>query len=104
MHTLIDQNIETIQSICRAYHIKELYLFGSMARVEEGPVGDIDFPVVFDKTVGSAVQEMKHRLNLQNESGKLLNRNIDLVQPETLQNRYLGYFINKEKELVYAKA
>jgi predicted nucleotidyltransferase len=95
MNNLIAQHIHTIHSICKTHHIKELYLFGNQARGDDKPSSDVDFLVVFDKKAGTASQEFEHWLTVQQEPKQLLKRDIDLIMSETLQNKYLNYFINK---------
>ena len=106
MTNLIKNNIDKIADACEKYNVKSLYLFGSAARGNDfTEKSDIDLlvnfkelPVVSDEDVFRKVTNYE---SLFSTLESILNRKIDLVQEGNIRNRFLRYFINKEKKLLY---
>jgi len=106
MVSVIENNIGLIAAVCRKRNVKALYLFGSAARATDFTENsDLDFLVEFnykDKTDDNNLFErVENADTLKAELMKITNRDIDLVQERNIENKFLKYFINKEKKLVY---
>jgi predicted nucleotidyltransferase len=73
---------EALAQVCRCYGIKELSLFGSVARGEMGPDSDIDIMVEFlpDTSIGMIQFEL-----LAEELTRLAGRKVDLVSKRGLK-------------------
>lgn len=69
-----------IAELCRRYGVRELAVFGSVARGEDRPDSDVDLLYVRepDNMLGLAF------LDLQDELAKLLGRDVDLVPRDHL--------------------
>ena len=92
--------------VCKKHDVESLYLFGSAARETDfTPNSDVDFLVNFKELSSSSDEDIFRKVtNYENFSTALesiLNRKIDLLQEGNIRNRFLRYFINKEKELLY---
>ena len=70
------------QDEIRAFGVRSLSLFGSVARDEAGPESDIDLLVEFDRPTG-----LFGLIRLQHFLSELLGRPIDLVTPDGLSDR-----------------
>ncbi len=46
-------------------------------------------------------ERVKNTDLLKEKLKTIINREIDLIQEKNIRNKYLKYFINKEKELIY---
>ncbi len=94
-----NQYIQQIRKLCRKHNVEKLYLFGSATNDNFSPESDIDFLVKFKKFDVSKYFEnyMAFKESLKN----LYNREIDLVEEQTLKNPVLIKSINKNKELIY---
>jgi predicted nucleotidyltransferase len=96
---LINQNKEVIQKLCETHNVDKLYLFGSATTTKFNEKSDIDFLVKFKsfdlKLYFSNYTDFKEKLK------NLLQREIDLVEEQTLKNPYLISSIDKNKELIY---
>jgi predicted nucleotidyltransferase len=103
---IVQANFLLIIDACKMYHVKSLYLFGSALRaIDFGEKSDIDFLVEFNyadptnnENVFEGVENLQaFELALKN----ITERKIDLIQEIYIRNKYLKYFINKEKKLIY---
>lgn len=103
MHPLIENNKEAIAALCRKYGVKELYAFGSVVRDDFGPDSDVDFQVRYPEQK-SATDQFDIYIALKNDLEALLQREVDLVELDTIRNKYLRFFINQEKKALYAEA
>jgi len=106
MTSLIKNNIDKIVDACKKHNVASLYLFGSAARESDFTSNsDIDFLVNFKGSPLLSNEEIfKKVANYEKFSIALetiLNRKIDLLQEGNIRNRFLKYFINKEKRLLY---
>lgn len=98
---IVDQNIESIKSICSQHYVDTLYLFGSHARGEQNSPSDIDLMVNFK--VVPKKQYFENFLSLKNQLESLLKKPVDLLEAQTLKNPVLLRTINKDKLLVYGR-
>lgn len=106
MISLIKNNADKIIEACKKHHVKSLYLFGSAARETDfNEKSDIDFlvnfeplPLITDEDVFRKVSNVEE---LSNNLESITKRKIDLIQEGNIRNRFLRYFINKEKKLLY---
>jgi len=96
---VIDQNIQNLQKLCNQHHVDTMYLFGSAVKDALGAESDIDFLVKFKPI--DLVGYFDNYINFKQSLKKLLGREIDLVEEQTLKNPILINSINKNKELIY---
>jgi uncharacterized protein len=78
--------------------VLKAYLFGSYVRGEANEQSDVDILIELDssQSIGLAFVEMQ--LDLQD----MLSRKVDLVSERGL-SKFVKPFIEKEKELIYAR-
>jgi uncharacterized protein len=78
--------------------VLKAYLFGSYVRGEANEQSDVDILIELDysQSIGLAFVEMQ--LDLRN----MLSRKVDLVSERGL-SKFIKPFIEKEKELIYAR-
>ena len=96
---LVQNHIEKIKNLCIAYNVERMYLFGSALRNDFRPESDIDFLVKF-KIINLA-DYLENYLDFKEQLKKLLGREVDLLEEQTLKNPILINSINKNKELIY---
>ncbi|MBA0883673.1 nucleotidyltransferase family protein [Flavobacterium undicola] len=96
---IVNQNIEDLKRLCTMYNVEKMYLFGSALNSNFNKKSDIDFLVKFKSIELSSYFDnyMAFKENLE----KLLGREVDLVEEQTLRNPILINSINKSKELIY---
>lgn len=95
----IKQHIKKIEILCETHQVEKLYLFGSATNDSFNNTSDIDFLVKF-KTFDLKDYFINY-LDLKEQLKNLFEREIDLVEEQTLKNPYLINSINKNKSLIY---
>jgi predicted nucleotidyltransferase len=95
----MSNHIEKVKQICSAYNVDTMYLFGSALNSNFNPDSDIDFLVKF-KPIDLALY-FDNYMNFKESLKKLLGREIDVLEEQTLKNPILINSINRSKELIY---
>jgi len=98
MH-LINQNKEIIKNLCETHNVDKLYLFGSAITTKFNEESDIDFLVKF-KPFDLKLYFVNY-IDFKSKLKNLLQREIDLLEEQTLKNPYLISAIEENKELIY---
>jgi predicted nucleotidyltransferase len=75
--TLLGQQKQNLKE----HHVKALFLFGSVARGEDGPQSDVDILVEFEKDARVGLFEL---VKLQRTLSNIIGRPVDLSTPESL--------------------
>lgn len=89
-----------LAALCRKYHIRKLSLFGSAARNELTPEGDVDLLVEFPPQSGVSLLDIPA---LQEELSALFGgRKIDVAASEILDNPFRRKMIMPELRTLYA--
>lgn len=105
MVELIKQNLSEIRKACEEHNVALLQLFGSAARVDDfTEKSDVVFLVKFhpqEEQIRSGFRRLEIRRLLKEKRQAIVNRKVDLVEEEAVHNKYLRYFINKDKVLLY---
>lgn len=73
--------------ILHGFHVKALYLFGSIVRGEEKQTSDIDLLVEFEDDAKIGLFEFSR---LQRTLSEMLGRKVDLATPEALHKAMRG--------------
>lgn len=98
---LINKVIPNLREICNFYHVKKLDLFGSALKGPFRKKSDVDFLVRFTKIPLEDYFEnfINFKISLEN----LLERKVDLIEEQTLNNPHLIESINRDKIRIYGK-
>lgn len=96
---IIDNHIEKLNRLCNTHHVDKMYLFGSALNSDFSEKSDIDFLVKFKPL--DLADYFENYVNFKENLKKLLGRDIDLIEEQTLKNPILINSINKTKELIY---
>ncbi|MDX2245340.1 MAG: nucleotidyltransferase domain-containing protein [Bacteroidia bacterium] len=101
---ILAKKLTAIHLICRRYHVKYLWVFGSVLEEAFSKDSDIDFLYEFD---GAALQQGKYLPNLDGLIEGMIaifpTRKIDLVDYQSLRNPYFIRSIEATKILLYAQ-
>ena len=87
-----------LAGICERYRVRELAVFGSMARGEARPDSDVDLLVVFEEDARVTLFTL---IELQSDLSDLLKRPVDLV-PKNGLKRALRPEVLAEAKILYA--
>ncbi|MFT4152532.1 nucleotidyltransferase family protein [Parafilimonas sp.] len=109
MSPVIENNKEQIIDLCKQYHVKELYVFGSATRDDFNAESDVDLLVEFKNYPSLNSNDelyayFENMDDLSNRFSLLFKREVDLLTEKNIRNKYLKKIINDEKKLIYAEA
>jgi len=99
MIPLVQNNLKSIQHILHKHNVKRAFVFGSACTENFNDNSDIDIIVAFQKRYFD--NYVDNYLSLESELSKLLQREIDIVSEETIQNPYFIQSINQNKTPIY---
>jgi predicted nucleotidyltransferase len=100
MNSIILQNQNSLEKICRSLPVEMLYIFGSGVVGSLRNDSDLDFLVTFKSDL-SAQDYADAYFMLHKKLTALFNRKIDLVTGQSLSNPYFTESINSSKKLIY---
>ena len=86
---IIESNSEELK---RKYHIKQLGIFGSVARNEANELSDVDILVEFEKPIGLDF------VTLGDELEEILGIKVDIVTPNAFNPKMYEYI---KQDLIY---
>ncbi len=91
-------NIDNLQTIAKAHHVKRLELFGSATKANANP-NDYDFLVEFEPMEPLQHGHMYFQLleTLENS----LNKKVDLIELSALTNPYFLKAIENDRTILY---
>ncbi|MDF9831522.1 nucleotidyltransferase domain-containing protein [Parabacteroides sp. PF5-6] len=109
MEPIIVDNLERITELCREYHVKRLYVFGSATGrgIDGNPFNessDIDLLIEYE----DIIYDFEHFDYIRNADAfheqmqLLFGRKVDIVNDSSIRNRRFRQYIEKQKQLVYA--
>lgn len=98
-----DVELNNLKRIFEFYpEIKLVYLFGSKARNESGPLSDFDLAFYVDEKDTKKIFDLKFKL-MDEISRKLKTDKIDVVMLNITESPEIKYNIIKEGKLIYNK-
>jgi predicted nucleotidyltransferase len=92
-------NYDDIAHLCKKYYIHELSVFGSSIRDDFTKDSDVDILVSFD---GDSKITLFDIMDLENEFSGLVNREVDIVEKESIKNPIRKNKILSTREIIYA--
>ena len=92
-------NYDDIVHLCVKYNINELSVFGSSIRGDFSKDSDIDFLVSFKKNSDISLFDI---MDLEREFTELIEREVDVVEKESLKNPIRKDIILSSREIIYA--
>ena len=101
MNPEIRQHIEAIKSLCRKYHFRKLWLFGSALTQEFRPDSDVDFLYELNHDSLSGSTSIDYFFSFQDEAKLILGHPVELVWYPGLRNPYFKEEVDETKVLIY---
>lgn len=109
MVPLITENLEQIRALCREYHVKTLYVFGSAAGEgidgnAFGPESDVDLLVEFEDFIYDFElhNPADYYFGLYYALKELLHREVDLVSSRARHSEQFKKYVEQQKQFIYA--
>ena len=102
MNPILQNNITSIESLCKKHRVDRLVVFGSVLSDRFNNSSDIDMMVKFQNMdlLHYADNYFDQKFALEN----ILKRTVDLLEEQAIKNPYLLKSINSSKQLVYGRA
>jgi predicted nucleotidyltransferase len=92
-------NYNDVVSLCKKYYIIEMSIFGSSIRDDFTEDSDIDILVSFEQNSEITLFEI---IELEKEFSRIINREVDIVEKESLKNPIRKNKILSTREIIYA--
>lgn len=96
---LIENNIQRIIDLCKKHKVHKLFVFGSILTNRFNAQSDIDLVVDFKKT--EIEDYFNNYFDFKYSLEEVLNREIDLLEEQTIKNPYLKKSVDATKTLIY---
>ena len=98
---LIDLHIDKIIELCHKFHVRKLWVFGSILTNRFRPESDIDFCVDFDWKNIPLFDAADNFFDFQYALEDLLKRKIDLTDDSAVRNRFFRQELDETRQLIY---
>ena len=98
---LVEFNINKIIAICKRFHVRRLWVFGSILTSRFNDDSDIDLCVDFDWDNIPLMESADNFFDFQDALEKLLNRTVDITDDSAVRNPYFRRELNETRRLVY---
>ncbi|MBK5213130.1 MAG: nucleotidyltransferase domain-containing protein [Flavobacteriaceae bacterium] len=95
----IVNHIDGIKLLCELHKVDKMYLFGSAVSDNFNQNSDVDFLVRFKKF--DLAGYFDNYISFKEELSSLLQREVDLLEEQTLKNPVLIESIENSKQLIY---
>ena len=92
-------NYSEIIDICKNNHIAELSIFGSSIRDDFNQNSDVDILISFDNASNISLFDI---MDLERELSQLFQREVNIVEKESLKNPIRRNRILSTREIIYA--
>ena len=99
MQAIIQENINTIRTLCMSHNVNKLYAFGSVCTDNFKETSDIDLLISFKPMEAGDYADTY--FEIADEFEKIFKRPVDLVTVNSLSNPYFIESVNKNKTLIY---
>ena len=96
---MIDQNIETIKTLCLKHKVKRLFAFGSVITDRFKSDSDVDLIVDFKEV--DLYDYADNYFDLKSSLEKVFHREVDLLEDKAIKNPYFRKSIDTSKKLIY---
>lgn len=91
---LIELNIQKITELCRRFHVRKLWVFGSILTPRFNDDSDIDICVDFDREKIQLFEYADNFFDFQFALEDLLRRKIDITEDNAVKNPYFRAELN----------
>lgn len=98
---IIEANLQRIIEICRRFHVRKLWVFGSILTPRFSDESDIDLCVDFDWDKISLLDSANNFFGFMYALEELLGRKIDLTDDSAVRNPYFREELNETRQLIY---
>lgn len=94
-------NIDKIIELCKKFHVRKLWVFGSILTNRFNDKSDVDLCVDFDWDNISLMDAADNFFDFQYALEDLFDRKVDLTDDSAVRNRYFREELNEKRRLIY---
>lgn len=98
---LIELNMTQIIELCKKFHVRKLWVFGSILTTRFNDKSDVDLCVDFDWDNIPLMNSADNFFDFQYALEDLLKRKVDLTDDSAVRNRYFREELNEKRLLIY---
>lgn len=98
---LIEANLHKIIEICRRFHVRKLWVFGSILTNRFNDQSDVDLCVDFDWDNIPLLESADNFFDFQFALEDLLGRKVDITDDSYVKNPYFREELDETRCLVY---
>lgn len=98
---LIEINMRKIMEICRRFHVRRLWVFGSILTNRFNDNSDVDFCVDFDKTKINLMDYADNFFDFQYALEDVFGRKVDITEDSAVRNPYFRQELDRTRKLIY---
>lgn len=98
---IIELNLHKIIDVCKRFHVRKLWVFGSILTSRFNEDSDVDFCVDFDWDKIPLLDSANNFFGFQEALELLLERKIDLTDDSAVRNPYFREELNETRRLIY---
>lgn len=98
---IIERHIDMIKEICRRFHVRKLWVFGSILTPQFNESSDVDLCVDFDWDNIPLLDSANNFFGFQEALEILLGRKIDITDDSAVRNPYFRQELNETRLLIY---
>lgn len=100
MH-IVEMNMHKIMDICRRFHVRKLWVFGSILTNRFNSRSDVDLCVDFDKDKIGIFDYADNFFDFQYALEDVFGRKVDITEDSAVQNPYFRQELNATRRLIY---
>ncbi|MEZ3591777.1 MAG: nucleotidyltransferase domain-containing protein [Muribaculaceae bacterium] len=100
MH-IVEMNMHKIMDICRRFHVRKLWVFGSILTNRFNSQSDVDLCVDFDKDEIDIFDYADNFFDFQYALEDVFGRKVDITEDSAVQNPYFRQELNDTRRLIY---
>lgn len=98
---LIEMNIDKIIELCRKFHVRKLWVFGSILTDRFRPDSDIDLCVDFDWSNIPLLDAADNFFDFQFALEDIFGRRVDITEDTAVRNPYFRKELDETRKLIY---
>lgn len=100
---LIELNIERIVELCKRFHVRKLWVFGSILTNRFNDKSDVDLCVDFEWENIPLMEAADNFFDFQNALENVFGRKVDITDDSAVRNPYFREELNEKRMLIYGK-
>lgn len=94
-------NMHKIMDICSRFHVRKLWVFGSILTNRFNSQSDVDLCVDFDKDEIDIFDYADNFFDFQYALEDVFGRKVDITEDSAVQNPYFRQELNDTRRLIY---